>query len=121
MEGASLGGLTGYYAVPPILYSVPQCRHLMERVDCADCRPRPAVPRPEPQPGPWFSAAYEGNCSQCGDEFSSGDLIRADGEGGWQARCCGRDYARPANVPDQDRTLLERFAAGHIDTGKGCQ
>lgn len=42
--------------------------------------------------GPWFTAAYSGDCDQCGNYFFEGDEIRADGEGGWQGReCCGDD------------------------------
>ena len=41
--------------------------------------------------GPWFCAAYDGECV-CGVSFYEGDLIRADGDGGWEAGdCCGDD------------------------------
>lgn len=39
-------------------------------------------------PGPWVEAQYTGMCSGCGDEFYSGDEIRADGSGGWEGQCC---------------------------------
>lgn len=58
---------------------------------CAHCRRSPA---PEPTPsglGPWFAAAYPGRCSYCDTEFVAGDQIRADGEGGYKAACCGED------------------------------
>lgn len=40
--------------------------------------------------GPWFFAAFPGECSGylCGMFFNEGDLIRADGEGGWEAKEC---------------------------------
>jgi hypothetical protein len=58
---------------------------------CAHCRP-PAAPPPTPVLlGPWFSAAYAGQCSECGEEFEADIQIRADGEGGWLAECCGGD------------------------------
>lgn len=41
--------------------------------------------------GPWFMAMYPGFCSACGDEFASGEQIRADGCGGYLAECCGGD------------------------------
>lgn len=40
--------------------------------------------------GPWFPAAYPGACNQCGCRFDEDDQIRADGEGGWVAECCGQ-------------------------------
>lgn len=103
------------------------CPHLIEQRDCTDCRPRPAVSSPVPAfYGPWFIAAYDGDCAGCGDEFCEGDEIRADGEGGWLARCCGggddivhERQARVSAVPGHQMTLLERFAAGQLDTGSG--
>lgn len=51
--------------------------------------------RPQPKAsdsyGPWFPASYSGECSGCGWSFESGEMIRADGEGGWLAECCGKD------------------------------
>lgn len=44
--------------------------------------------------GPWFIASYDGTTlSCCGEENEEGDEIRADGEGGYQGRCCypGKD------------------------------
>lgn len=43
--------------------------------------------------GPWFIASYQSTLSCCGDECEEGDEIRADGEGGYQGRCCypGKD------------------------------
>ena len=43
----------------------------------------------EPEPGPWFYADHEGNCSAC-DEYhiEEGDLIRADGYGGYESEDC---------------------------------
>ena len=38
--------------------------------------------------GPWITAAYPGEC-ECGGSFDEGEQIRADGEGGWLAECCG--------------------------------
>lgn len=41
-------------------------------------------------PGPWFPAAYPGGCETCGQAFHPGEMIRADGSGGWEAKeCCG--------------------------------
>lgn len=48
----------------------------------------------EDKTGPWFVASYSGTAlSCCGEECEEGDEIRADGEGGYQGRCCypGKD------------------------------
>lgn len=43
------------------------------------------------RPGPWFITAVAGDCHSCGREFVEGDEIRADGDGGFEARnCCGQ-------------------------------
>lgn len=42
----------------------------------------------EDRTGPWFIASYESVLSCCGNECEEGDEIRADGEGGWEGRCC---------------------------------
>lgn len=44
--------------------------------------------------GPWFPANYDGECSgpMCGVQFFQGDMIRADGEGGWEGRDCFEDF-----------------------------
>jgi hypothetical protein len=60
--------------------------------ECAHCRPKPPpTPAERRNLGPWFAASYGGACSECGAEFAPGDLIRADGGGGWLASCCGAD------------------------------
>lgn len=42
--------------------------------------------------GAWFISACDGDCHGCGREFGEGDEIRADGDGGFEARrCCGND------------------------------
>jgi hypothetical protein len=44
----------------------------------------------QPEPGRWFTSRYDGSCSTCFADYGEGEEIRADGEGGWQAReCCG--------------------------------
>jgi hypothetical protein len=61
--------------------------------DCSHCRgldPKPGQPeRERAELGPWFEARWPGYCTGCGDDFDPGDRIRADGEGGWLAECCG--------------------------------
>lgn len=44
--------------------------------------------------GAWFIAACDGDCHGCGREFGEGDEIRADGDGGFEARACCGDAAR---------------------------
>lgn len=52
----------------------------------------PRVVRDPYEKGPWFPARFEGTCDTSGDFFDEGDEIRADGQGGWEAReCCGED------------------------------
>jgi hypothetical protein len=41
--------------------------------------------------GPWFVAAYHGECDGCGADIDDGDEIRADGEGGYLCRDCGQE------------------------------
>ena len=42
--------------------------------------------------GPWFAAAFESDCDACGCRVFEGDLIRADGDGGYEGQeCCGDD------------------------------
>lgn len=43
---------------------------------------------PRSGPGPWFVAGYDGDCSRCGDPFTEGDTIRADGAGDWECSTC---------------------------------
>lgn len=48
--------------------------------------------QPDDGPGPWFEARYGGECSNCFAGFTPGDIIRADGQGGYELReCCGDD------------------------------
>lgn len=48
--------------------------------------------QPDDGPGRWFEAGYEGECSGCFAEIGIGDIIRADGDGGWERQeCCGDD------------------------------
>jgi len=43
----------------------------------------------ESSKGPWFSTQFSsGELSCCGEKIREDDLIRADGEGGWEGRCC---------------------------------
>lgn len=63
--------------------------------DCAHCR-KTQDPFAEPTRthrgggtmGPPITASYPGKCA-CGEWFNAGEPIRADGDGGWLARCCG--------------------------------
>lgn len=39
--------------------------------------------------GPWVEARYEGTEKTCcGERTDEGELIRADGDGGWEGQCC---------------------------------
>lgn len=70
---------------------------LLQR-DCAHCRGLPdlvpaakATRRGDGAWGPFFRAQFPGRCSYCDTPFAVGDRIRADGEGGFLAECCGED------------------------------
>lgn len=41
--------------------------------------------------GPWFDAAFDGQCTGCWDRIGEGERIRADGEGGWLCTDCGEE------------------------------
>lgn len=61
---------------------------------CAHCRPpETEAPRnPFAVLGPWFEAGHDSDCDgTCGGEIKAGDMIRADGEGGYLCQGCGAD------------------------------
>ena len=96
----------------------------MEIRDCADCRPRAAgtpgfIPHDPSLFGPWFQAAHDGYCPGCGTPIEPGDTIRADGRGGWICEPCGQAEVEYEPGTGHAATLLEQFAAGYIDTGRG--
>lgn len=39
-------------------------------------------------PGPWFEAGWDGEASCCFSGIEAGDMIRADGDGGWEHKDC---------------------------------
>jgi hypothetical protein len=43
--------------------------------------------------GPWVTARFEGECTECGAFIFEGDRIRPDGEGGYLGECCGEEDA----------------------------
>ena len=56
----------------------------------AEARAR-AGERAEPKstPGPWFTAAFPGECTGCGEPVIPGDTIRASGGYGYECEECG--------------------------------
>lgn len=43
------------------------------------------------EPGPWFTASYDGECATCDGAIFEGDTIRAGGQGGYECEDCGDD------------------------------
>lgn len=42
------------------------------------------VPGGGPVKGPAFEASYASTCSYCDNDIERGEMIRADGDGGWE-------------------------------------
>lgn len=60
----------------------------------------PAGDEPFPK-GPWFTAAFDGECSACDEEILAGDEIRTDGEGGYECEVHKEDD-EPSDTPETD-------------------
>lgn len=78
---------------------------------------------PEPGPGNWFPARFDGDCDGCGADFGEGEDIRADGKGGWQGReCCGEGQSARSEVPRTVRHKVPieagRYRMPHPQTGR---
>lgn len=74
--------------------STGRCPHELLPEQCGYCRSRSVrlAPPERPKFGPWFHAGFDGTCDgPCGEDIIEGDLIRADGEGGWLCRDCGEE------------------------------
>lgn len=89
VSDAELAALIADLTTPtPATPAEPRCTVTDLYTDqCAHCRPAP--PTPHRTLGPWFGATYAGNCAGCGAKFDIFDQIRADGDGGYLAQCCG--------------------------------
>ena len=109
---------------------------------CAHCRPAPPAERDNTGLGPWITSRYPGKCSGCGSRFDLFDQIRADGDGGWLANCCGNigdDHSRPRTIPagpppstvaemrdvladlDASRPRSQQTSLGPSELGTPCQ
>jgi hypothetical protein len=73
----------------------PPAIDLGEATGDADAWQAPApVEQPRIELGPWVTATYDGRCDgNCGGPITSGEEIRADGQGGWLCESCGEDAA----------------------------
>jgi len=67
------------------------CRHDLLPASCADCTGRGGTPPPDPSRyGVWFQARLPGPCAgPCEGRIEPGDMIRADGDGGYLCHRCG--------------------------------
>ena len=50
--------------------------------------PAPTLEAMDDTKGPWFAASYDGECATCDGAIWRGDLIRADGQGGYECLEC---------------------------------
>lgn len=74
-----------------------RCIHELLIGQCDLCKPRRAAepfsaPAEWGDPGPWFTARYDGKC-WCGEPIAQGDDIRMTKNGPWngggiEGRCC---------------------------------
>jgi hypothetical protein len=59
-------------------------------VSCAHCK---GIREPQSagaaELGPWFRAAFVGDCAGCGWGIDKGDRIRGNGQGGYLCESCG--------------------------------
>jgi hypothetical protein len=72
--------------------TVERCVHDLPANMCGACMDalKPRGRHHRPAWGPWFTAAFDGECDgPCGREIQEGDTIRSDGEGGWLCDSCG--------------------------------
>lgn len=59
--------------------------------------------------GPWFYASFPGLCDECLAPFESGDVIRANGEGGYECELHG-------DTPPADDAIAEQTTPQPIET-----
>jgi hypothetical protein len=78
-------------------------RHIAREIRCSTtdllvsqcgCRVHRGVPAPRDpfeeaeEVAPWVPAQFDSECSGCDGALWVGDMIRADGSGGWEGKCC---------------------------------
>jgi len=71
-----------------------RCRHELITEQCGYCSPvrvTDAFSEPVESQGPWFRAAYPGECAECGETLDAGEFIRGIGgdRGEYIGECCG--------------------------------
>lgn len=79
--------------------------------------PAPTVEAPDAEessmsknePGPWFTASYDGECATCDGAVCEGDTIRATGHGGYECTDCGE------HPWAQNEELRQHVKAGAMD------
>jgi hypothetical protein len=49
-------------------------------------------------PGPWVEAGFDSEASCCGMGIEAGDIIRADGAGGWEHKDCVGEVQKPSET-----------------------
>jgi hypothetical protein len=50
--------------------------------------PNPQLAEEPAELGPWFAAKFHGRCAGCKETTNPGELIRANGAGGYLGECC---------------------------------
>lgn len=112
--------LAGLGQPTPAAAPRPRCVVTELLVDqCAHCRPAPPV-EPAARLGPWITSAYAGNCADCGSRYPEGTEIRADGDGGWLADCCG-NQPEPAREQSLAGLLPPTPAIAGVARAKAAQ
>jgi hypothetical protein len=61
-----------------------------------------------PQPGAWFIAGFDDECSCGTDDIVYGDTIRSDGDGGWERRECV-ELGLSVNSPHREKSTARQM------------
>jgi hypothetical protein len=78
--------------------------------------------RREDEPGDWFIADFDGECSRCGREFGPNVTVRADSDGDHECKTCvDEDERKRADQDAYEAELLTGRPFGEDWTRKDCE